>query len=578
MKHIRLRHLVIALAAGAAGYAVNMMPYADVSRLWLGRIVTLPIAILFGPWYGTLSAVVAGAAPFDFGRGATAFTPFMLAVFALEAAILGVCARRRKSPILAGTLVWIVVGLIVLLFPSLYGFIYPRRILALLTVQRVLNGMVAVVLADFISMLIPARIAVVDFQSSRRQLRHYSFHAFVLVAVLPVLLLSTGAGQAVGARQEAEGGARLHEVATALGNHIDEYLTTHAHAVEALAATLGAVPDNADTRKLLLMQYADTYKGFRSLRITAPDGTVHTFVPPTADGTNRRSIADRRFFVEAMRTGKVTISNVIVGTSTQEPRLAVAAPLNAHGPARGVVYGTLDLSKFQQFVERYQRLPEATVVILDHYHRVIYASDPSWHTVQQDLSDDELVRQSSRAVDGIFQYTPKTPGGRRGAQLVGESAIDVAGWKVFVGQPRINLFVQTPAYYGLTLALIALALGGAVLGARSFANAVTHPLEQLETIVRNVSAEQTQPKAGIGPDAPAEIAALVEDINGMQSRLADSHRQREQALAERDRLNTHLQELTTDLDRKVRGGRPSSRKPSGWPRMPAGPRAISWPT
>ena len=129
LKHIRLRHLNIALAAGVAGYAVNMVPYAPVSRLWPGRIITLPIAILFGPWHGVLSAVIAGAAPFDLGRGVATFTPFLLAVFALEAAIVGAFARRARSPILAGASVWMLVWLTVLVFPGLYGFTYPRPIL-----------------------------------------------------------------------------------------------------------------------------------------------------------------------------------------------------------------------------------------------------------------------------------------------------------------------------------------------------------------------------------------------------------------------------------------------------------------
>src|SRR5207237_7852746 len=49
-----------------------------------------------------------------------------------------------------------------------------------------------------------------------------------------------------------------------------------------------------------------------------------------------------------------------------------------------------------------------------------------------------------------------------------------------------------------------------------------------------------------------EIAALLEDVNSMQSRLADSYQQLEQALIQRERLNTELRALTEDLDRKVR--------------------------
>ena len=61
------------------------------------------------------------------------------------------------------------------------------------------------------------------------------------------------------------------------------------------------------------------------------------------------------------------------------------------------------------------------------------------------------------------------------------------GWKVFIEQPLLTLRMQTTGYYAMTLALMVLALGAAVLGARAFSGAVTRPLEELITVVRNIS-------------------------------------------------------------------------------------------
>ena len=81
---------------------------------------------------------------------------------------------------------------------------------------------------------------------------------------------------------------------------------------------------------------------------------------------------------------------------------------------------------------------------------------------------------------------------------------------------------------------------------------MTQPLEQLTSIMRSVSAAGTPVQVPLMPHVPAEIAALVKNINGMQSRLADSYGQLERAVADRDDLNHDLRELTTTLDRKVR--------------------------
>src|SRR5206468_949308 len=83
--------------------------------------------------------------------------------------------------------------------------------------------------------------------------------------------------------------------------------------------------------------------------------------------------------------------------------------------------------------------------------------------------------------------------------------------------------------------------------ARGFAGAVTRPLEEVVRVVRNISAHGGPAEARLTSNPPAEIAGLLEDVNGMQTRLADSYQRLEQALIQRERLNTELRALTEDL-------------------------------
>ena len=98
-----------------------------------------------------------------------------------------------------------------------------------------------------------------------------------------------------------------------------------------------------------------------------------------------------------------------------------------------------------------------------------------------------------------------------------------------------------------------LALGGAVLGARALRRrrdtAARRSGRRSSATSRRTAARR---EARLTADPPAEIAALLDDVNGMQTRLADSYQQLEQALVQRERLNTELRALTEDLDRKVR--------------------------
>jgi hypothetical protein len=95
----RRHQLGVTLAAGFAGLAINLMPLGIASLIWPGRIVALPVAIVFGPWFGAIAAFIAAAPYF-------AFPPILVFVMLVEAVIVGTFGRRGKSAILAGAIVW----------------------------------------------------------------------------------------------------------------------------------------------------------------------------------------------------------------------------------------------------------------------------------------------------------------------------------------------------------------------------------------------------------------------------------------------------------------------------------------
>jgi signal transduction histidine kinase/CheY-like chemotaxis protein len=190
------------------------------------------------------------------------------------------------------------------------------------------------------------------------------------------------------------------------------------------------------------------------------------------------------------------------------------------------------------------------MTIVDPQHRVIHAAAASGHVALQDLSLDPLV-STDQPGSGAYTYTVPGRGGPQGSHLAAGATVAGTGWRVYVEQPLMSVRLQTTRYYALTLGLIGLALGGAIFGARSFSRAVTRPLEDLVTVVRNVSMHEPIGPAGAGSPL-AEIDTLIEDVSTMQRRLGDSYQQLQGALAQREQLNGELQALTTDLDRKVR--------------------------
>src|SRR3989441_46742 len=246
-----VRRFGLAVLCGAAGAVINSLPVGAVAPLLLGRIATLPVAILFGPWFGGLSAAVGAVGV----RGS--LSVLSIAILVIEALIIGAVARRGKSPLVPGPLLW---------------------------------GAAAILL----------RIA------------------------------------------------RLQEAVTALREHIDEYVGNHLHAVEALTAAVSGPTLTTTDRQRLLDRYHDIYPGFITIFIADRGGVVHEIYP------RRESppVADREYFVDAVRLRRPVVSDVILGRLSLVPIVTIAVPLiDSGGGVTGVVGGSLDLSKFERFVE-----------------------------------------------------------------------------------------------------------------------------------------------------------------------------------------------------------------------------------
>jgi signal transduction histidine kinase/DNA-binding response OmpR family regulator len=538
------KRIGIAVLFGLLGLAVDSGRQGSMAPLLLGRIVTLPIAILLGPWYGALAALIHAIA----GRGLFGVG---LRILPLEAIVIGLFARRGRSPMLAGLIVWTAVAAMLIAVPSLYGVGYLRDTILPVALQLVVSGLMAVVVADLVASAAVVQRLVAADRRPARHLRADAFHAFVLAATVPVLVLASVDGQLSSAKQETDGGSRLHEGVAALSQHITAYVNDHEHAVQSLAAALTSLPADSARRQELVGEYHRVYPGFLTIFAADRLGIVREIFPPRDSASP--PISDREYFMNAVRTRQLAVSDVILGRLSYVPIITIAVPIfDAAGAVAGVAGGSLDLSKFDKFVEDFRSLPNARITVLDQHSRVIFTSGQTSFTALQSLALDPLVLAGAEARSGVFRYGRRMTDANESTRLAAAAVMAPTGWKVFIEQPLVYVRLQSTGYYAFALGLMLLAFGGAVLGARNFARRVTRPLEEVVDVVRNISAHGGQAEAKLTSNPPAEISALLEDVNGMQGRLADSYRQLEQALIQRERLNTELRALTEDLDRKVR--------------------------
>src|SRR3954453_5431668 len=98
-----LQRLRLAILCGIAGLLLNRWRLGSAAPLLLGRVATLPIAIMFGPAYGAAAALVA-ALP------ATGGLTVAMVLLPIEAMVVGAFARSGRSPLAGGVIVWSVVA------------------------------------------------------------------------------------------------------------------------------------------------------------------------------------------------------------------------------------------------------------------------------------------------------------------------------------------------------------------------------------------------------------------------------------------------------------------------------------
>ena len=133
MSRSTLKRLGIAVLCGLVGLALDIWRQQSMVPLLFGRMVTLPIAILYGPWYGALAAFI----PALSAQGI--FSPGMR-ILPIEAIVIGLVSRRGRTPLLGGIVVWSVVAATLIAMPSYYGVGYLRATILPVALQLVEIG------------------------------------------------------------------------------------------------------------------------------------------------------------------------------------------------------------------------------------------------------------------------------------------------------------------------------------------------------------------------------------------------------------------------------------------------------
>ncbi len=561
------RSLAVTLALGCLGLLVNLPRiaiFADATLL-LGGVFYLTAALLYGPIYGALAALITVLPDLALWHH-----PETAAVMLLEAPIVGWLVRRRMLAVLADLCYWAVIGAPLAFLLYVVFLNYPAPSGWVMVIKHPVNGLLNVMLAEVLVSIpsIQNYSGTPAASNLRQTLRVCFLHGLLLVATVPLLLLNLVNGQMYAERQQTEAGQRLEEAARAMREDLEEYVTRHRLALLSLShAITNAGRFDAASLNHWLQQSHSIYPGFQTLTVAdkegipiaispqfAPDGgLVLSGKQPNMDVS--ATLRDREYFRLTMASREPSISEVYVGRASHQPIVSITAPLFApNGDMLGVLVGSLRLSHFQAFSENYKTLSGASILILDQRDRVIYSNRSAGYQPLDSVEHSALVEASLRGPGNEpFVLDQQEAGSPKARFLASRAVCDLTNWRVLIEQPLSEIHRPTERYYRMTVSWLLGAVALSLLFAGVIAGSVTSPLELLVKQVRKFTMQGDAPeKIHLPAQAPSEVALLVDDFEHMSVRLNESYVQLREALSDRERLNAQLQALLADLDRKVR--------------------------
>jgi signal transduction histidine kinase/CheY-like chemotaxis protein len=560
------RSFAVTLAFGLLGLLVNLprLTIFTGATLLFGGAFYLMAALLFGPWYGAIAALIT-ALPSVLLWG----HPETACIVVAEALTVGWLARRRVHSTLADLIYWVAIGTPLAALFYLVLLSYPAPSNWVMVVKYPVNGLLNVMIAELLIGIptLQRLWGAASEPGERKSLRSYLSHGFLLVATVPLLVLNIVNGENYAERQEKAAGQRLREAATAIRQDLEEYVTRHQLAVREMSRSITR-QGRFDLPALngWLQQTRLVYSGFQSITIGNADGFPIAVDPQEVAGLGKvlsnkpgdvvpdsATMRDREYFKRIKALHKAVISNVFISRVVRQPTVAVAAPIfTGDGKLFGVIAGTLNLSPFERLAQNFGTLDDAGIFILDQHGRVIYSNRGAAYRPLESMANSPLVKGAD---ENSAAFLVDHPDARQHntRYLASHAESGLTGWSVLIEQPLSRLHVGTERYYLMTVAWLLGAIGLSLVVARAADSGVTSPLEDLVHRVRQFSVQNDPPGLiELPAQAPVEVAHLVEDFGRMSVRLTESYTELRAALSDRERLNNEMAALLADLDFKVR--------------------------
>ena len=545
--------LAFCCLATLIGVLLNLFPIGilpDV-RLLFGGVACLTVALLEGPVAGAIACFLASLA------AVASFGPSGVAILTAEGLAVGFLVHRGMQASLADLLYWALLGAPAAALTYVTILQYPAPTSWVMIVTYPLNSFANILLAQIVAGAIRRRRLKTHLADGiwRPTLRATLSQKTILVATLPIVILTVVSGPIYLRRLESDARDHMQEAALGVRQDIDSLVGRHQAAIASFASTLGdgAELDRDKLTRRLEAAHA-SLPDLQSLFVVDRSGNILGASLGGADASHPEfgRIRDRDYFQQTILGNKAVVSDITWDRARSEPVIYLTSPIRSPGGrTQGFAAGALRIVAFH-FENNYLRLDRYTVIIVDALNQVVYARGPRRYTPLQSLEGSPLLNAARGQTAPTFLVDQPAESGRGTRYLVSVNSSLLTGWRVFLEEPYSTVYFQTEVYYLLAALCLLGIFVVAVVFARWISATVTSPLDALLAEFHGFSQDSTKkPEVALEPNTPREVAALLEGFEGMAARLSDSYVALQTAIADREGINRQLQGVLADLDRTV---------------------------
>jgi len=352
----------------------------------------------------------------------------------------------------------------------------------------------------------------------------------ILLAVGPALALAVDSGVSQHQQLEAAAHTTTLQVAAVAASTLKQRVNDSYGMLATLAVTTDLPDLSPSTCDALLAtvhaRQQELGTTYANLSVATPDGQL---VCSSLPMTEPVSVADRRYFREAMGTRRFAVGDFVIGRISHRPSLNVGLPvLDDRGEVRGVLIAALDFGWLAELMDQVSLPAGSTLMALDQQGRVLARAPESDGWTGRLLPPEQPLYEVTTAttprtiesvdLDGVSRLFAVAP-------IQGDGVI-------VVGVPKGAAFAEanrllTRNVLGL-LVVTAIAIAAAWLGGGRF---VVQPIRQLVATTRRFADGDLEARGELRA-AVEEVAELGVAFNRMADLVAFREQERARAEAE----------------------------------------------